>query len=158
MDQFLQTLKTAGFKGDIRVDDETRALYSHDASLFEIKPQAVVSPLDASDVELLTRLVSDDKNHKDINLTARSGGTCMSGGSINESIIVDFATHMNNLKHVDESSATVEPGMYYRDFEKKTLEQGALMPSYPASRELCMIGGMIANNSGGEKSLEFGKP
>jgi FAD/FMN-containing dehydrogenase len=31
------------------------------------------------------------------------------------------------------------------------------MPSYPASRDLCTIGGMVNNNSGGEKSLEFGK-
>ena len=31
------------------------------------------------------------------------------------------------------------------------------MPSYPASRDLCTVGGMVANNSGGEKSLEFGK-
>jgi FAD/FMN-containing dehydrogenase len=31
------------------------------------------------------------------------------------------------------------------------------MPSYPASRELCTIGGMVNNNSGGEKSLEYGK-
>ena len=31
------------------------------------------------------------------------------------------------------------------------------MPSYPASRDLCTIGGMVANNSGGEKSLEYGK-
>lgn len=31
------------------------------------------------------------------------------------------------------------------------------MPSYPASRDLCTIGGMVANNSGGEKSLQYGK-
>jgi FAD/FMN-containing dehydrogenase len=31
------------------------------------------------------------------------------------------------------------------------------MPSYPASRDLCTVGGMVANNSGGEKSLEYGK-
>jgi len=47
--------------------------------------------------------------------------------------------------------------VYYRDFEKETLKHGALMPAYPASRDLCTIGGMVSNNSGGEKSLEFGK-
>ena len=31
------------------------------------------------------------------------------------------------------------------------------MPSYPASREICTMGGMVANNSGGEKSLHYGK-
>lgn len=158
MDQFIQKLKSSEFKGDIRLDDETRDIFSHDASLFEVRPDMVVSPKDAKDVEIITKLVTDNKKSLEgLSLTARSGGTCMSGGSINESIIVDFATHMNILKDVSTTSAIVQPGMYYRDFEKKTLEHGALMPSYPASRELCMIGGMIANNSGGEKSLEFGK-
>src|SRR6202042_3006864 len=45
----------------------------------------------------------------------------------------------------------------YRDFEKKTLEKGALLPSFPASRELCTVGGMVNNNSGGELSLRYGK-
>ncbi len=31
------------------------------------------------------------------------------------------------------------------------------MPSYPASRELCAIGGMVSNNSGGELTLRYGK-
>jgi FAD/FMN-containing dehydrogenase len=31
------------------------------------------------------------------------------------------------------------------------------MPAYPASRDLASVGGMVNNNSGGEKSLEFGK-
>ncbi|HVX48206.1 MAG TPA: FAD-binding oxidoreductase, partial [Candidatus Saccharimonadales bacterium] len=39
----------------------------------------------------------------------------------------------------------------------QTLKHGALMPTYPASRDLASIGGMVNNNSGGEKSLEFGK-
>src|SRR5581483_8989804 len=53
--------------------------------------------------------------------------------------------------------AHAQPGVFYRDFEKATLAHRALMPSYPASRDLCTIGGMVNNNSGGEKSLEFGK-
>jgi FAD/FMN-containing dehydrogenases len=31
------------------------------------------------------------------------------------------------------------------------------MPTYPASRDLCTVGGMVANNAGGERSIEFGK-
>lgn len=53
--------------------------------------------------------------------------------------------------------AVVEPGMFYRDFEKETLKQELLLPTYPASREICTVGGMVANNSGGEKTLAYGK-
>ena len=50
-----------------------------------------------------------------------------------------------------------EPGVYYRDFEKETLKKGLILPSYPASRNLCAIGGMVSNNSGGELTLQYGK-
>jgi FAD/FMN-containing dehydrogenase len=58
--------------------------------------------------------------------------------------------------------AIAEPGVYYRDFEKETLKkssrgEGLILPSYPASRELCAIGGIVNNNSGGERTLEYGK-
>lgn len=81
----------------------------------------------------------------------------MSGGSINQSIILDFSKHINSIIEVNSNSARIQPGVYYRDFEKATLEHGAIMPSYPASRDLCTVGGMVANNAGGEKSLQFGK-
>jgi len=61
------------------------------------------------------------------------------------------------VERVTAEEAQTQPGVYYRDFEKETLKKNALMPSYPASREMCTVGGMVANNSGGEKSLEYGK-
>lgn len=158
MENFIQKLKSEGFKGEILTDSESLEFYSHDASLFEVKPSVVVAPVESSDIQLLTRLVAEAKKEiPELSLTARSGGTCMSGGAINESVIIDFSKHMNRIGEVTKDHASVQPGMFYRDFEKKTLEHGALMPSYPASRELCTVGGMVANNSGGEKSLEFGK-
>jgi FAD/FMN-containing dehydrogenase len=50
-----------------------------------------------------------------------------------------------------------EPGVFYRDFEKATLAKGLILPSYPASREIAAMGGIIANNAGGERTLEYGK-
>jgi FAD/FMN-containing dehydrogenase len=64
---------------------------------------------------------------------------------------------MNHITEVTAHSATAEPGVYYRDFEKRTLAEGWLMPSYPASREIAAIGGIVSNNSGGEKTLTYGK-
>jgi FAD/FMN-containing dehydrogenase len=158
MDTFLQQIKAAGFKGDIDTSDTSREFYSHDASLFEIKPQAIVFPKDAADLGLLVSQASKAKaTMPELSLTARSAGTDMSGGTLNESIIVDFAKYFTNIEEVTETSARTQPGVFYRDFEKATLEHGALMPSYPASRDLCMVGGMVNNNSGGEKSLEYGK-
>lgn len=158
IETFLQKLQQIGFGGEIETSDTARTFYSHDASMFELKPQAIVMPRDSADVQRLVRLVSQTKPQMpDLSLTARSAGTDMSGGAINDSIIVDFTKHFNAIRSVNATSACVQPGVYYRDFEPETLKYGALLPSFPASRELCTLGGMVNNNSGGEKSLEFGK-
>ncbi|MGB3945423.1 MAG: FAD-binding oxidoreductase, partial [Candidatus Saccharimonadales bacterium] len=158
MDSVTKELVARGFKGEIDGTDETREFYSHDASLFEIKPSLVVMPQDSVDVQTLVKLVHEQKNaHPHLSVTARSAGTDMAGGAVNDSIIVDFAKHLNKIGKVTSTEASTQPGVFYRDFEVETLKHGALMPSYPASRDLCTVGGMVANNSGGEKSLEFGK-
>lgn len=158
MEQFVQLLQQRGFTGDIDTSSEARDFYSHDASLFEIKPELIVKPKDAADVERLVSLVAEMKSQQPkLSVTARSAGTDMAGGAINESVIVDFSTYFSNIYEVTPTEAHAQPGVFYRDFEKATLQQGALMPSYPASRDLATIGGMVANNSGGEKSLEYGK-
>lgn len=158
MDEITNGLKKSGFAGETDDSPATLDLYSHDASMFELRPTLVVKPKDASDVERLVTLVgAKKKSRPNLSLTARSAGTCMSGGAINDSIIVDFLAHFKKIENVTANSAQAQPGVFYRDFEPETLKHGALMPSYPASRDLASIGGMVNNNSGGEKSLEFGK-
>lgn len=154
----LQETLQAIVRGDVATDDASLEAASHDASLFELRPTAVVAPKDTEDIQALVRYVlrhrSDDP---ELSLTVRSAGTDMSGGAVNTSIIVDVKPYMNTIQHVTSTSATSQPGAYFRDFDEKTKQLGVMMPSYPASRDLCTIGGMVANNSGGEKSLRYGK-
>lgn len=158
MDEIQQLLKARGFKGEIDNSATTLNFYSHDASLFEVRPQLVVCPKDARDVQTLVSLVSEQKkHHPNLSLTGRSAGTDMSGGAVNDSIIVDFNRNFTEIESVTKTEGHAQPGVFYRNFEKATLQKGVLMPSYPASRDLCTIGGMVNNNSGGEKSLEYGK-
>lgn len=164
-------------KGD--VDDSTEAIFSHsrDASLFEIKPELVVYPKDADDVEKIVKFVAEEKkNNPNISITARSAGTCMSGGPLNNSISLDCMRYLNNIYEIKEVSsydylphfwnarpvkmsgeAKIEPGVFYRDFEVKTLEKNLLLPCFTASKGINALGGMIGNNSGGELSLKYGK-
>lgn len=141
--------------GEIETSDDALTAASHDASLFEVRPQAVAHP---SNVEDVKKLVAYATAHPGVTMTARSAGTDMSGGPLTESVVVSFTKHFNKIKEVGEGYAVAEPGVYYRDFDKATMEKGGqIMPSYPASRELCTIGGIVANNSGGEKTLTYGK-
>lgn len=156
-DNLVEELKRI-IKGDVLADEKTLNEYSHDASLFEVKPQVIVNPKDINDVKTLVKYVSEHKkNNHTLSLTGRSAGTDMSGGSINDSIIVEFCKYFNHTPIISTNIATTEPGVFYRDFEKETLKHNLLFPSYPASREICAMGGILNNNSGGEKSLQYGK-
>ena len=145
-------------KGEALDDIAERKKYSRDTSIFERMPSLIVYPKNADDVEKLVRFVNE-KNSKGVRLTltARAGGSDMSGGPLTDSILVVFTKYINKIGPIVEDSATVEPGAFYRDFEKETLARGEILPSYPASRGMCTIGGMIANNAGGELNLHYGK-
>lgn len=146
------------FKGEVEDSAEILEKYSRDASLFKVRPRIVVFPKDADDVKNLVAYAARAKGAgENISLTARSAGTDMSGGALGESVIIDFTRHLNHLKELGSNCAVAEPGMFYRDFEEETLKKNLFLPSYPASRELCAVGGMAANNSGGEKTLKYGK-
>ncbi len=150
----LKKIIQGGVSGEASLLDE----YSHDASLFEVRPEVAAFPKDAQDIKALVEYASNAASKGErVFLTPRSGGTDMSGGALGESVIVDMARSFNHIREIGENYAIVEPGVFYRDFEKETLKHNLLLPCYPASRELCTLGGMLSNNSGGEKTLRYGK-
>ncbi|MDD2657124.1 MAG: FAD-binding oxidoreductase, partial [Candidatus Pacebacteria bacterium] len=136
----------------------------------------VVYPQDANDVSEIVRVIGAERSRgADISLAARAAGTDMSGGPLTTGVVVSFTKHMNKVLEVGTNLeaqlpsnsnlevelpsgyAVTEPGVFYRDFEKATLEKGLLMPSYPASREIAAMGGIVSNNAGGERTLKYGK-
>jgi FAD/FMN-containing dehydrogenase len=147
-------------RGEVLDDAKNLDAYSRDASLFRVVPQVVVRPLDAADVSAVVKFVAQKKqeNHKlDLSITPRAAGTDMSGGPLNTSIILDTTAHLGRLLELGDDYAVVEPGMFFRDFDKETKKKNLELPSYTASRELNTVGGMVGNNSGGEKNLKYGK-
>jgi len=146
------------FKGEVMNDDATLKLYSHDASLFEVKPKVVVFPIDATDIENLVKWVNENKkSDPTLSITIRSAGSDMSGGPLGESIIVDVMKHMNHVGDIKQEGTIVQPGVFYRDFEPLTLQKSLILPCYTASKDLNALGGMVGNNSAGEKTLRYGK-
>lgn len=144
-------------KGSVDVSPEALEKASHDASLFAVRPQAVVKVESAEDVSALVTYVNEQKKSGvNISLTARAAGTDMSGGPLNSGIIADM-TGMDRVIVVGDDFAVVEPGAYFRDFDTETKKKNLELPSYTASREWCTVGGMVANDSGGEKNLKYGK-
>ncbi len=146
-------------KGDVVDDAETLKKYSRDTSVFERTPEVVVFPKSSDDVSAVVKYAHEARARgEDVSVVPRSAGTDMTGGPLTRSISLVFTKYMNAIKRIDENAVTAQPGIYYRDLEKETLAKtGKLIPSYPASRQLCAFGGMISNNSGGELTLRYGK-
>lgn len=141
-------------KSEVLDDAQTLTAYSKDASIFEIQPKVVVFPKTVEEIKSIVKFVNDSSEN--LSITVRAAGTDMTGGAINDSIILDVGKYFNKLIKLDEQSAIVQPGILYKDFEIESLKKGLLLPTYPASREICTIGGMVANNAGGELELAYG--
>ncbi len=158
MNPALKKQLSLGIRGEVTDDAETRTKYSRDTSVFTRTPSLVVYPKDTEDVAQLVRDVRSAKAEgTKVSITARSAGTCMSGGSLTDSVVAVFTKYMNQVIEVGEGYAVTEPGAYYRDFEAATLAKGYILPSYPASRSIAAMGGIVNNDSGGERTLEYGK-
>ncbi len=145
-------------KGEVKDDSYTLDFYSVDASIFRIKPKIVVFPKNTADIKTLVNYVNKYKSdNKNLSITPRSAGTDMGGGTLNESIIMDLNHHLREIKDFGTDWVSCEPGLFYRNLEKETLKRNLIFPSYPASKSIASVGGIVANNAGGEMSLRYGK-
>lgn len=146
------------FKGEITTNESDLEKYSRDASIFRIHPEAVMAPMDIQDIKTLVDFVNEAKPHfPNISLTVRAGGTDMTGGSINDSIIIDVSKHLNNITNLTTESVYTESGVKFADLEPKLIAKNVIMPAYPVSKAWCAVGGMVGNNAGGEKTFKYGQ-
>jgi len=153
--------REAGFRGGISSDKHILEKYSTDESIFCIKPQVVVQPKNRSDIEIAVAVIArETKRFDSLSLTPRAAGTGLSGGSLTDSVVIDVCTHLDKISEVvekkDKITITCEPGAMWRDVEKKLKQHKAYIPSYTASKDICSIGGSIANNAAGPDSLRYG--
>ena len=122
-EKVLTALKSS-LEGDVVFDDKTLTHYSTDASLFVVKPALVIYPKNAEDIKKVVSIVSlHKKDYPDLSITPRAAGTCMSGGPLNKSIILDVTKYMQGETKIVGNIAETLPGTFYRDFEQETLNK-----------------------------------
>lgn len=146
-------------KGEVDGSDATRKKYSRDASIFEVMPQGVLYPKDITDLQAIIRTVSKARQKGEkVSVTARNGGTCMSGGSLTEGYIIDMSRHFTHVGTLDKHARSlwVQGGVMHTEIEKATQPHGLLFAPYTSSRDICGIGGMLGNNASGERSVKYG--
>ena len=140
--------------GELKWDAITRTLYASSASIVEIWPQAVLTPRNEGDVAEALRFCSK----QGVPVTCRGAGSGVVGQSLGEGLIIDFSVHMNRVLDVDAQAREVicEPGVVKDDLDSLLATQGLFWPPDPSSSPWCTVGAMVANNSGGAKSVMYG--
>jgi len=156
MESLLRDLRTI-FKGTISTKAVDRQAYSHDASIYELVPEAVLAPIDSRDIEQLVSFVTKHKDdYPSLSITPRGAGTDMSGAAIGNSLLIDMTKHFSKIEGLSGTLLRTQPGVFMRDIDPFLEKQSLMLGCVPASRAYNTIGGMVGNNSGGEQSLRYG--
>ena len=151
----LQRELEAAIDGEVRFDKVSRALYSTDASVYQIEPLGVVIPKSS---DAVVRAVNIAARHG-VPITPRGGGTSQAGQSIGSGLVLDTSKYLNRVLEVnpDERWARVEPGVVLDDLNYALRQYQLRFAPDVSSASRATVGGMMANNSSGARSVLYGK-
>lgn len=140
---------------DARADATSRAVYSSDASLYRIRPAAVVFPRHLDEVFATLEVCRE----RGIPVTSRGAGTSIAGNAIGRGVVIDFSRHLNRVLEFDAESRTavVEPGAVHATLQTVALANGLRFGPDPSTHTRCTVGGMIGNNACGSRALAYGR-
>jgi FAD/FMN-containing dehydrogenase/Fe-S oxidoreductase len=153
-DALERDLRTA-VAGEVRFDKATRALYSTDASVYQIEPRGVVIPRSADDVAAVVAVAA----RHGVSITPRGGGTSQAGQAIGDGLVLDTSKYLNRILAVDADAriARVEPGVVLDELNHQLKPHGLRFAPDVSSSSRATVGGMMANNSSGARSVLYGK-
>ncbi|HEU5186912.1 MAG TPA: FAD-binding oxidoreductase [Candidatus Saccharimonadales bacterium] len=145
--------------GEVLAARDVRKYFSTDGGVFEVMPSLVVYPKNTQDVRKVARFSWQlaEKGHV-LPITARGRGSDQGGAAIGKGVVMVFPAHMNRLMELDPKRrlARVQPGMNFRAFQESMHSHGLFLPPYPSSIDYATLGGAIANNTAGEKTVKYG--
>src|SRR5882724_575040 len=154
LEAFRRELET-GISGEVRFDKVSRALYSTDASVYQIEPRAVLVPKSREDVIFAVKLC-----HKfQCPLTMRGGGTSQAGQAIGSGVQIDTSKYLNRILevNVEERWARVQPGIVLDELNAALRPHAMRFAPDISTASRATVGGMMANNSSGARSVRYGK-
>ena len=142
------------FTGEIRDDAAARALYSTDASIYQIEPLGVALPRTQDDLIAAVELAAKYK----LPVLPRGSGSSLAGQAIGQALILDCSRYLDKILEIDPDARTarVEPGVVLSSLNRAAARHGLVFGPDPASAERATLGGVIGNNATGAHSIEYG--
>jgi len=152
----IDELKGIVAEDQIISDGEILDIYSRDESEdLSFLPSVVIFPRSELEVSKIMEVAS----RYEIPVTPRGGGTGLSGGAlpIRGGIVLSLEK-MDKILEIDRDNFFVrcEAGVVVEVLQNEVEKLGLFYPPDPASRGTCMIGGNIAENSGGPRAAKYG--
>jgi len=141
-----------GFRGPFHTELRARALYSEGAGPFRIVPAAVAVPHDRDDVVALVRHAAAEG----LTLVPRGAGTGMPGHNIGPGVVVDLRGLDRPARVALTGAANVGAAVTCGVLDKIATHFGMRFPPDPSSAAYCTMGGMVATNAAGARSLRAG--
>ncbi len=151
----LQQALESSIRGEIRFDLVSRGIYSTDASVYQIIPAGVVIPRSREDVIQVVKIASE----YGVSITARGGGTSQAGQAVGEGLQLDCSKYLNRIIDLDveRREVSVEPGIVLDELNRSLEGHGLQLPLDLSTSSRATVGGAIANNSAGTRSVVYGK-
>src|SRR5262245_57139419 len=151
----LQRALASSISGEIRFDKVSRALYATDASVYQIEPVGVVVPRSRDDLIRIVAICAEFR----CPITMRGGGTSQAGQAIGPGLVVDTSKYLRTVLelNVAERWARVEPGLVLDELNAQLRPHGLRFAPDVSTASRATIGGMMANNSSGARSVIYGK-
>jgi glycolate oxidase len=152
----LQDFKNIAGVNNVFVDEEVLSTYGHDETEDLLyMPDVVIKPGTAEEISSILKIC----NQNNIPVTPRGAGTGLSGGALPHlgGVLLSLE-RLNKIIQIDERNlqVTTESGVITEVLQNAVKEKGLFYPPDPSSRGSCMIGGNIAENSGGPKAVKYG--
>ena len=135
-------------------DEGVRRAFATDASGITLMPDAVARPTTQGELVEVVREACGSKTP----ITASAGMSSMTAGPICDRGIVLSVRGLDRIIDLDREAmtVTVEPGIGVADLKRKLAAEGFLFAPDPTSEEEAALGGAIACNASGARSLRYG--
>lgn len=154
MHQELKDQLRAAIQGECAFDDLTRHIYSVDSSIFEVLPLGVITPQSIEDLQKVLKITHDFN----IPVTIRGAATGITGGCLGRGIILDHSKYLTRILETDLTNHFVicEPGVIQDDLNRHLNVFHFRLGPDTSTGNRATLGGMLANNAAGARSLRFG--
>jgi FAD/FMN-containing dehydrogenase len=128
--------------------------YARDASGLWKVPDAVARPAHAAHVAEIVREAAAGG----VTITPAGAQTSTTGASITDGGVLLSTRAMARILDVDRHArvAVVEPGVLLGDLQRALASDGLMLPPDPTSDQECTVGGAIACNASGPRTLRYG--